>query len=134
MKISEISTDNAMDVLCELTPYVTNIVTDEDLVGELKKAIDFKEANTMAEKMALTAEKITKIIPIILKNRKNDVFGIVGVLNEKTIDEIAKQNIIVTMKQIRDIAKDKELLDFFKSCTDTEGNELFVLFFLIRAK
>ena len=123
MKISEISTDNAMDVLCELTPYVTNIVTDEDLMGELKKAIDFKEANTMAEKMALTAEKITKIIPIILKNRKNDVFGIVGVLNEKTIDEIAKQNIIVTMNQIRDIAKDKELLDFFKSCTDTEGNE-----------
>ena len=51
------------------------------------------------------------------------MFGIVGVLNEKTIDEIAKQNIIVTMKQIRDIAKDKELLDFFKSCTDTEGNE-----------
>lgn len=123
MKISEISTDNAMDVLCELTPYITNIVTDEDLVGELKKAIDFKEANTMAEKMALTAGKITKIIPILLKNRKSDVFGIVGVLNGKTIDEIAKQNVIVTMKQIRDIAKDKELLDFFKSCTDTEGNE-----------
>lgn len=123
MKISEISTDNAMDVLCELTPYVTNIVTDEDLVGELKKAIDFKEANTMAEKMALIAGKITKIIPIILKNRKNDMFGIVGVLNGKTIDEVAEQNIIVTMKQIRDIAKDKELLDFFKSCTDTEGNE-----------
>lgn len=123
MKISEISTDNAMDVLCELTPYVTNIVTDETLVAELKEAIDFKDANTMAEKMALTAGKITKIIPIILKNRKNDVFGIVGVLNEKTIDEIAKQNIIVTMKQIRDIAKDKELLDFFKSCTDTEESE-----------
>ena len=123
MKISEISTERAMDVLCELTPYVTNIVTDEDLVGELKKAIDFKDANTMAEKMALTAGKITKIIPILLKNRKSDVFGIVGVLNGKTIDEIAKQNIIVTMKQIRDIAKDKELLDFFKSCTDTEGNE-----------
>lgn len=123
MKISEISTESAMNVLCELTPYVTNIVTDEDLVGELKKAIDFKEANTMAEKMALTAGKITKIIPILLKNRKSDVFGIVGVLNGKTIDEIAKQNVIVTMKQIRDIAKDKELLDFFKSCTDTEGNE-----------
>ena len=123
MKISEISTERAMDVLCELTPYVTNIVTDEMLVAELKEAIDFKEANTMAEKIALTAGKITKIIPILLKNRKSDVFGIVGVLNNKTIDEIAKQNIIVTMKQIRDIAKDKELLDFFKSCTDTEGNE-----------
>ena len=123
MKVSEISTEKAMDVLCELTPYVTNIVTDETLLAELKEAIDFKEANTMAEKMALTARKITKIIPILLKNRKSDVFGIVGVLNGKTIDEIAKQNIIVTMKQIRDISKDKELLDFFKSCTDTEGNE-----------
>lgn len=123
MKISEISTERAMDVLCELTPYVTNIVTDEMLATELKEAIDFTEANTMAEKIALTAGKITKIIPILLKNRKSDVFGIVGVLNGKTIDEIAKQNIIVTMKQIRDIAKDKELLDFFKSCTDTEGNE-----------
>lgn len=123
MKISEISTDNAMDVLCELTPYVTNIATDEMLMAELKEAIDISGANTRAEMMALAAGKITKIIPIILKNRKNDVFGIVGVLNGKTIDEIAKQNIIVTMKQIRDIAKDKELLDFFKSCTDTEGNE-----------
>ena len=123
MKISEISTERAMDVLCELTPYVTNIVTDETLVAELKEAIDFKEANTMAEKIALTAGKITKIIPILLKNRKSDVFGIVGVLNGKTIDEIAKQNIIVTMKQIRDIAKDKELLDFFKSCTGTEESE-----------
>lgn len=123
MKISEMSTEKAMDVLCELTPYVTSIVTDEELIAELKSAIDFGKANTMAEKMALTAGKITKIIPILLRNKKNDVFGIVGVLNNKTIEEVAKQNIIVTMKQIRDIAKDKELLDFFKSCTDTEGNE-----------
>lgn len=123
MKISELSTEKAMDVLCELTPYVTSIVTDEELIAELKSAIDFGKANTMAEKMALTAGKITKIIPILLRNKKNDVFGIVAVLNNKTIEEVAKQNIIVTMKQIRDIAKDKELLDFFKSCTDTEGNE-----------
>lgn len=123
MKISEMSTEKAMDVLCELTPYMINIVTDEALITELKSAIDFTKANTMAEKMALTAGKITKIIPILLRNKKNDVFGIVGVLNNKTIEEVAKQNIIVTMKQIRDIAKDKELLDFFKSCTDTEGNE-----------
>ena len=123
MKISELTTEKATEVLCELTPHVTNIVTDEALIAELKSAIDFTKANTMAEKMALTAGKITKIIPILLRNKKNDVFGIVAVLNGKTIEAVAKQNIITTMKQIRDIAKDKELLDFFKSCTDTEGNE-----------
>ena len=85
MKISEISTEKAMDVLCELTPYVTSIVTDEELIEELKSAIDFGKANTMAEKMALTAGKITKIIPILLRNKKNDVFGIVAVLNGKPL-------------------------------------------------
>lgn len=123
MKISELSTEKATEVLCGLTPHVANIVTDEALITELKNAIDFTKANTMAEKMALTAGKITKIIPILLRNKKNDVFGIVAVLNGKTIEAVAKQNIITTMKQIRDIAKDKELLDFFKSCTGTEESE-----------
>ena len=123
MKISKMSTEKAMDVLCELTPYMINIVTDEALITELKSAIDFTKANTMAEKIALTAGKITRIVPIILKDHKKDLCGIVGVMNEKTVDEIVEQNTITTMKQIRDIAKDKELLDFFKSCTDTEGNE-----------
>ena len=123
MKLSELSTDRATDVLCELTPYITNILSDEALLSELRTAVDFKEANTLAEKMALTASKITNIIPILLKNRKSDMFGILGVLNEKSVEEIAKQNFIKTMKQIKDIAKDKELLDFFKSCTSMEGGE-----------
>ena len=123
MKLSELSTDRATDVLCELTPYITNILSDEALLSELRTAVDFKEANTLAEKMALTASKITNIIPILLKNRKSDVFGILGALNEKSVEEIAKQNFIKTMKQIKDIAKDKELLDFFKSCTSMEGGE-----------
>lgn len=123
MKLSELSTDRATDVLCELTPYITNILSDEALLSELRTAVDFKEANTLAEKMALTAGKITNIIPILLKNRKSDVFGILGALNEKSVEEIAKQNFIKTMKQIKDIAKDKELLDFFKSCTSMEGGE-----------
>ncbi len=123
MKLSELSTARATDVLCEIAPYAMNIMTDEELVAELKSAVDFKEANTMAEKIALIVGKLSKILPILLKKRKTDIFGILGALNEKSIETIAKQNIIVTMKQIRDISKDKELLDFFKSCTDTEESE-----------
>ena len=123
MKLSEFSTDKAMDVLCEITPYIENIITDTELIAELKKAINLDNAETMAAKMALAVAKITKIIPILLKNRKEDFYGILSALNEKSVEEIAKQNIIVTAMQIRDIAKDKELLDFFKSCTGMEGNK-----------
>ena len=123
MKISQLSTDRAMDLLCEIATPVTNIMTDEELIKELKSAVDFEKANTMAEKIALFTGKLTKILPLILKKRKADLFSILASLNEKTIEEIGSQNVIKTMSQIKDIAKDKELLDFFKSCTGTEESE-----------
>ena len=123
MKLSELSTDRATDVLCEIAPYITNILADEELLNELKAAVDFENAETTAEKLAIIGNKITKIIPIILKGKKQDLLGILGALNEKTPEEIAEQNIVKTMKQIREITKDKELLDFFKSCTGTEESE-----------
>lgn len=123
MKLSQLSTDRAMDLLCEIATPVTNIMTDEELIKELKSAVDFEKANTMAEKIALITGKFTKILPLILKRRKADLFSILASLNEKTIEEIGSQNVIKTMSQIKDIAKDKELLDFFKSCTGTEESE-----------
>ncbi len=123
MKISQLSTDRAMDLLCEIATPVTNIMTDEELIKELKSAVDFEKANTMAEKIALITGKFTNILPLILKKRKADLFSILASLNEKTIEEIGSQNVIKTMSQIKDIAKDKELLDFFKSCTGTEESE-----------
>lgn len=123
MRISELSTDRATDVLCELTPYIANIVSDEELLEELKKAVDRKDIVNKAQWLAVGAEKITKILPILLKKRKYDVFGILAVINEKTVEEIAKQNILITLKQAKTAFKDKELIDFFKSCMDAEEGE-----------
>lgn len=123
MRLSELSTDRATDVLCELTPYIANIVSDEELLEELKKAVDRKDIVNKAQWLAVGAEKITKILPILLKKRKEDVFGILAVINEKTVEQIAKQNILMTLKQAKTAFKDKELIDFFKSCMDTEEGE-----------
>lgn len=123
MKLSKMTTDRATDVLCEITPYIANIVSDEELVAELKKAIDLKGASTKAEVMAKAVEKFTKLVPIIFKKRKPDVFGILAVLNDKTQEEIKMQNILVTMSQVREVIKDKEFMDFFRSCANVEGSE-----------
>ena len=32
MKLSALNTDRALDVLCELTPYVSSIVSDETII------------------------------------------------------------------------------------------------------
>lgn len=123
MKLSEMTTDRAMDVLCEITPCIANITADEELLAELRKAIDPKAVKTKAELMVKGVEKITKLAPIVLKKRKADVFGILAALNEKTVEEIGKQNIIATMAQVREVVKDKDLMDFFKSCVGSEGSE-----------
>lgn len=123
MKLSEMTTDRAMDVLCEITPCIANITADEELLAELRNAIDPKAVKTKSELMVKGVEKITKLAPIVLKKRKADVFGILAALNEKTAEEIGKQNIIATMAQVREVVKDKDLMDFFKSCVGSEGSE-----------
>ena len=123
MKLSEMTTDRAMDVLCEITPCIANITADEELLAELRNAIEPKAVKTKAELMVKGVEKITKLAPIVLKKRKADVFGILAALNEKTAEEIGKQNIIATMAQVREVVKDKDLMDFFKSCVGSEGSE-----------
>lgn len=123
MKLSQLSTERAADVLCELTPYIANIVEDSALMESLRDAIDTEKVKTKAELIAIGAGKATRLVPIILKNRRSDVYGILAVLNEKSVEEIAKQNLLVTMRQIKNVSRDKELVDFFKSWADTEESE-----------
>ena len=123
MKISQLTTDEAISVLCELTPYLSNIASDEDLMAELRNTVKMQKGMTRAEMLAVGVDKFNKIVPIVLEKRKSDVFGILSIINEVSLEEIAKQNVLKTAKQVIDLLKDKDLMDFFKSCTATEGDE-----------
>lgn len=120
MRLSELTTDESLDALCTLTPYINNIIIDQELSEEIKRKIDPANLKTRAETLLEGAKKINTLIPIILKGHRADVYGILSVLNKKTPDEIGKQNFLVTAMQIRDVVKDKELVDFFKSCASRE--------------
>ena len=120
MKISELSTDRAADVLCEVSVYALPILSDEELMDTLKKKIDSTGSMTRAEVLAEGAAKIGALVPIVLKKHKADVFGLLAVLNETTAEKIAEQNIIKTLREAKNIAKDRDLLDFFKSCAQEE--------------
>ena len=114
MKLSQLTTERAADVLCELTPYIANITGDKSLLDELANKFDGK-GKSVAELYTFAAHKYATLAPILLKAHRSDVFGVLAVLNECSADEIAKQKVMETMKQVRDLFQDKELLDFFKS-------------------
>lgn len=122
MKLSELSTDRAVDVLCEISVYLTHIVCDDELMGELKENLKLTGEENRAEVMTIAMEKIAKLVPLVLRKHKSDVFGVLATVNEVTVDEVAKQNIVKTMAQVRDVVQDKEFVDFFKSCV-SEGKK-----------
>lgn len=115
MRLSEISTDRALDVLCEVSVYIGNIATDEALTDELKKHMN-TSGMSKAEIMKAGAEKISAIAPIVLKSHKNDVLGILAAVNEKTVDELKQQNVMNTMKMVKELVQDEEFISFFSSC------------------
>lgn len=106
-----LSTDKAVDILIEITPYVADIINDSDL----RKVIDkYKKA---PEKQI---EYFSELIPTFLKKHREPVYIILAALNETTVEEIKAQPFAVTVKQIKEIANDKELISFFTSFAKAE--------------
>lgn len=113
-KLSELTTDECADVLCELTPYIVNIVSDQEIMDAVGKAVD-KNTITQVGIMLLGAQKITAVIPLLLKTHRPDIYAILSIVGEKSVEEVAAQNIMATMWQMKELLNDKELVSFFKS-------------------
>ena len=122
MRLSELSTDAAASVLLSITPALSNILKDPDLRGKIGKKADMKDMSVMGIYLA-GVDKINEIIPFLLDTHKADVYEILAAMNNSTTAKIAEQNILVTMTQIMETVKDKELIDFFKSWAGTEQTE-----------
>jgi len=123
MKLSQLTTDETLDVLCEITPYINNIMTDQELNTELRRKADPENLKTRADVMLEGAKKLNVLVPIVLKKRREDVYGILSALNKKAPEEIAKQSFLTTVSQIREVLEDKELINFFKSFVKPEAKE-----------
>ena len=115
MKFSELTTENALDVFCEVIPYLEHIVADEELVSELKKEVNITDDTTNVEKTAMVFSKLSVLAPIVFKKRRDDVLGLLAAVNNVSIEDVRKQNFIKTMLQLRELIGDKVFLDFFKS-------------------
>lgn len=121
MKISELTTERAADVLCEVSIYALNILSDKELLASLRMQLEGTDGDrTKAEMIAIASEKVAELIPLLLKKHKDDVFGIVAAVNGLTLEQVRKQKIIKTMTAIKEMAQDKDLIDFFRSCVSPE--------------
>lgn len=115
MKLSDLSTDKAMDVLCELTPYIGSIANDKEVVSAIGKVMKGgQDINRYGQAMLLLG-RVGDFLPLLLKNHRADVYGILSVMNERPVAEIASQKLMDTMGQFRELLRDEEFVGFFKS-------------------
>lgn len=114
-RISELSTAEATDIICEITPWIEDIVTDDELVSVIREKVNIGKETTKLEYATLMVDKISKIAPILLKKKREAVYNILAAFNGKSVEEVGKQSFIVTLSQIKTLVKDKELMGLFTS-------------------
>lgn len=111
-KLSDLGTDECLDVLCAIAPSIQAIVEDKDIMTALGKAID-KKGLTKAGVLMTAASKLVGAVPLLFKAHREDVYNILSSVGGVTVEEVKAQNMLDTMQQLKEILQDKPLLDFF---------------------
>ena len=122
MKISQMTNDQACDAIIRLTPAVANIADEPKLDPILKELGEKKEGVSV---LHLVSNMLPKIVPLLLKDHKADLYEIISVLSDKTKAEVGKMRIVDTISVLRD-SIDEDLIGFFKSSspvTEKTGEE-----------
>ena len=111
-KLSDLGTDECLDVLCTIAPSIQAIVEDKDIMTVIGKAID-KKGLTAAGVMMTAVSKLVGAVPLLFKAHREDVYHILATVGGVDVDEIKNRNVVDTAWQLREILQDKPLLDFF---------------------
>lgn len=114
MALKDLSTNDAADVLVQISPLIGNITSDEKLMERIGKASD-TEGLTEVGRYAESLSRVFSCIPVLLVDHRSDVFGIVAAVKRKEIEEVAGQSIVQTISDLKEIVEDEDLRSFFSA-------------------
>ena len=118
MRISEMTTEQAFECMARMVPYVTEIERDQEVVNVKEK---LREAAKQEDGDLTTGDVIEAAMPLILGKHRNAFFGILGALEGKKPEEIAKQPYAQTVAAVKaDLTK--EFFDFLPSAARLVSN------------
>ena len=118
MKISQMTNDQACDAIIRLTQPIANITDDERMEPLLK---ELSEGESGMNGLKLISSMLPKIVPMLLKDHKKDLYEIISVLSGKDKKEIGTMKLTETITVLKD-SIDDELIGFFRSSVPVEKN------------
>lgn len=118
MKLSEMTTDKLFDVIVSLTPVISDIVADKELMEKLSETATDKE-----KAKEIGAKKIAFIIPVLLKKHRGSIYEILATLNDMSVKQVSELSAVKVIGMIKEMASDKELIDFFTRSATPAGKK-----------
>ena len=114
MKLSQLTTEQALDALLQITPSVANIAHGKNALDAIGAIADFDGLNARGVRMVVV-DRYAQFVTVLLRDHKDDLFNILAALNRAAPDEIKAQSMVETLRQIREVMDDTELTDFLSS-------------------
>lgn len=107
MKLREYSTPKGADVLISILPEIGKITSDKkyiELMAEIRES---------AADEAGSAKGIFEIIALLLSEHRETAWSLLGILNDKTIEDITEQEFGETLREMVAMLNDVDILGFF---------------------
>ena len=105
-------TDDAINKLCDIAPIIA------DIGEKAKNDQEFKDFLASYNKSRDNRMFVLRVLPILVKNYKEDMYSILSIWTEKPIEEIKEQSIGVTIKELKAIFEDEDMRAFFSSSSE----------------
>jgi len=105
----KLDTEKALDLL----PHIVDVYDKLNVDSYIKKT----KAKNKGKKVEAELAGID-LFKYVMKNigkAKEEIFEVVSILEEKTVAEVREQSIFETIKSIKAIFNDEELVELFKS-------------------
>ena len=111
MKLSEMTNDQACDAIIKLTQPVANIMDDQEF-GLIVKELGGYSGKPV-NNLKILSGMIPKIVPLLLKNHKQDTYAIISVLSGKDEKEIGQMKMTESITILKE-SIDEDLIGFFR--------------------
>ena len=105
-------TDVAIDKLCNIAPVISTLSESLSHDDEFKSAMQGEKSNKTI---------IFKVIPLLFKKYREEIYEILSVWMEKPIEVIKEQPLSVTVNEIKSIWADEDFRDFFSSSNASDS-------------
>lgn len=110
MKISEMTTDQAGEVLARIADPVGRIMADDEAMDIFKSAVAAGTDNALKG----WGQIVTKLVPFCLRKHKEDLYEVVAALEFKTVDEVGGWMFLKTCAVLKE-SIDRDTISFFRS-------------------